>query len=171
MTAPDGLLPGDFFVTKMNGDVGLLISIGEYLNGDGFTQWDHAGIYVGDGHIVEAQPGGAILSPADRYAGHSETLWSTGRITPSQEQRTAIAAAARGYVGVGYSEAEYWALAAHRLHVPTPGLHEYITHTHRMICSQLVAQSWKDGGFDLFPGEWPGYITPARLGDRIKETI
>jgi uncharacterized protein YycO len=59
VTASVGPLPGDFFVTKISGDVGWLISVGEWLNGSRFGPWDHAGIYVGDGQIVEAEPGGA----------------------------------------------------------------------------------------------------------------
>ncbi|MFD0528969.1 hypothetical protein ACFQ1I_21765 [Kitasatospora arboriphila] len=51
-----------------------LIRIGQWLNASGFADYEHAFVFVGDGQLVEAQPGGAELRPsrcttADRRSG------------------------------------------------------------------------------------------------------
>lgn len=161
-------LPGDFFVTSISGTVGRLISVGEWLNGDGFGQWDHAGVYLGDGTTVEAQPGGAARQ---RLASHdpSRLLWSTGRIPLTDAQRTAIVTAATGYLGTPYSAADYFAIAAHRLRLPLPWLRTYVASSKHMICSQLVDRCYRDAGVQLFAdGRWDGYVTPAELAGVIE---
>lgn len=156
-------LPGDFFVTSISGQVGFWISVGEWLNGSRFGHWDHAGIYVGDGQLVEAEPGGARLAGLDEYAGRP-VAWSTGHVQLTDEQRTAIVAAARGYVGVGYSAADYFAIAAHRFHLPVPWLRAYVASSKHLICSALVDKAFQDAGVQLFAdGRWNGYVTPADL--------
>lgn len=161
-------LPGDFGLVKMGGEAGRLIRIGQWLNGDGFADYEHAFIYAGDGQIVEAEPGGAKCVPL-HYDG---VLWSTGiprQLRPFGDQRAAIVKAARGYTGTPYSFADYLALAAHRLHIPAPGLREYIASSGHMICSQLVDQCYQDAGVHLFDdGRWPGYVTPGSLYDVLK---
>ena len=154
-------LPGDFCCCSTGGEAGRLVSLGERLNGDSFTRYDHTFIYVGDGRIVEAQPGGAREAP---LGGYRDALWSTGHIPLTGEQRTVIVRAARSYIGVPYSWADYFALAAHRLRIPAPGLRRYIAATGHMICSQLVDRSFNDAAVHLFAdGRWTGYCTPAAL--------
>ncbi|MFB7949474.1 hypothetical protein ACFC6L_31700 [Kitasatospora phosalacinea] len=157
-------LPGDFAVVRMGGRTGRLIRIGQFLNGDGFADYEHAFVHVGDGELVEAQPGGAVLRPLSSYDDRP-ALWSTGRIPLTDEQRSAITAAARAYVGTPYSFADYLALAAVRLHLPIgPPLRHYVASTEHMICSQLVDQCYQDAGVHLFADHrWPGYVTPADL--------
>ncbi|MFD9125527.1 hypothetical protein [Kitasatospora sp. NPDC059571] len=156
--------PGDFAVVRMRDYAGRLIRIGQWLNGDGYSDYEHAFVFVGDGQLVEAQPGGAELRPLSVYDGHA-TLWSTGRFDLTEEQRTAVVAAARGYIGVPYSVLDYVALASHRLHLPIgPLIKGYVADSRHMICSQLVDQCYQDAGVQLFSdGRWPGYVTPADL--------
>lgn len=148
----------------MDGSVGRLIRFGQWLNGDGFADFEHAFVYLGDGDLVEAQPGGAVLESLTAYDGRP-VLWSTGRIALDDEQRQSVVAAARGYLGVPYSVADYFALAAHRIHLPvSPLLKGYVADSRHMICSQLVDQCYQDAGVQLFTdGRWPGYVTPADL--------
>jgi len=162
-------LPGDFAVVRMDGHVGRLIRLGQWLNGDGFADFEHAFVYVGDGELVEAQPGGAELLPITVYDGRP-TRWSTGRTALTDEQRSAVVAAARGYIGVPYSVADYFALAAHRFHLPIgPLIKGYVASTKHMICSQLVDQCYRDAGVQLFAdGRWPGYVTPADLANLLR---
>ena len=53
MTASRPLL-GDFGVVPMAGDLGKLIRFGEWLNGDGWSDIEHAVLYVGGGQLLEA---------------------------------------------------------------------------------------------------------------------
>ncbi|MEV8095907.1 hypothetical protein [Kitasatospora sp. NPDC085879] len=153
----------------MDGGVGRLIRIGQWLNGDGFADYEHAFVYLGGGQLVEAQPGGAELRPLSVYDGRP-ALWSTGRYALTDAQRAAIAAAARGYIGVPYSAADYVALAAHRFHLPVgPLIKGYVASSRHMICSQLVDQCYLDAGVHLFSdGRWPGYVTPADLAGLLR---
>ena len=166
---PSSRLPGDFAVVRMDGGVGRLIRIGQWLNGDGFADYEHAFVYLGGGQLVEAQPGGAELRPLSVYDGRP-ALWSTGRYALTDTQRAAIVAAARGYIGVPYSAADYVALAAHRFHLPVgPLIKGYVASSRHMICSQLVDQCYLDAGVHLFSdGRWPGYVTPADLAGLLR---
>ncbi|PBC78896.1 hypothetical protein BX265_3687 [Streptomyces sp. TLI_235] len=166
---PSSRFPGDFAVVRMDGRVGRLIRIGQWLNGDGFADYEHAFVYLGGGQLVEAQPGGAELRPLSVYDGRP-ALWSTGRYALTDAQRAAIVAAARGYIGVPYSAADYVALAAHRFHLPVgPLIKGYVASSRHMICSQLVDQCYLDVGVHLFSdGRWPGYVTPADLAGLLR---
>lgn len=154
-------LPGDFGLVPMGGDAGRLIRLGQWLNGDGFADYEHAFVLVDGGMIVEAESGGAR-----RTAMHYEkVLWSTGHVALTDAQRRGIVAAADGYVGTPYSAADYFALAAHRLDLPwSQALKGYVATSAHMICSQLVDRCYQDAGVQLFDdGRWCGYVTPGSL--------
>lgn len=155
--------PGDFAVVRMNGATGRLIRLGQWLNGDGFADYEHAFVYIGDGLVVEAEPGGARRGSLGYYA-HAPMLWSTGRIALTDGQRATVVAAALGYVGVPYSFVDYLSIMALRFRLPVPWLHRYVANSGHMICSQLVDQCYQDAGIRLFPdGRWPGDVTPGDL--------
>ncbi|MFJ8040523.1 hypothetical protein ACIRBX_08475 [Kitasatospora sp. NPDC096147] len=162
-------LPGDFAVVRMGGRGGRAIRIGQWLNGDGFDDFEHAFVHVGNEELVEAQPGGAELRPLSVYTDGRPIRWSTGRIPLTDDQRRAIVAAARGYVGTPYSVADYLALAAHRFRLPVGLLiRAYVANSGHMICSQLVDQCYQDAGVHLFTdGRWSGYVTPADLANLL----
>jgi cell wall-associated NlpC family hydrolase len=154
--------PGDFAVIPIPGAAGKLISIGEWLNGDGFGDYDHAEIYVGNNQTIGAYPGGAALLGLPEI--QSGWLWSTGHITLTDAERAGIVSQAMACRGVPYSSLDYFALAAHRLHIPAPLLKNYVASTKHMICSQLVDYCFMQAGVHLFTdGRWPGYVTPANL--------
>ena len=158
MTGPQ---PGDFACVSIGGEGGRLIALGERLNGDAFTQYQHAFIYIGDGRIIQAEPGGAVSAP---LGGYGNIAWSSARWPLTAAQRVKVVAAATVRLGTPYSWLDYWAIGMHRLHVPAPGLKAFIASTRHMICSQLVDQCYADAGVHLFAdGRWPGYVTPADL--------
>jgi hypothetical protein len=159
---------GDYGCCPIGGPTGPLVSFLEWLNGDGFTRWDHAFVVtsVHPLRVVEAEPGGAreVAVPG------APVVWSTGRLglELTTAQREEIAAVALGFAlsKTPYSWADYLALALRRLHIPFPGLRSYIASTHHEICSALVAACYDAAGIHLFPGEWDGYVTPAMLAER-----
>jgi hypothetical protein len=179
---PANLKPGDFFLVSFDGknpnignDVnhwlmhGGWIRLGQWANGDGFAQYEHAGLYVGDGKIIEAQNKGTAIADVHRYD-NNDVRWSSGIINPTVEQRIAICHAAYGYVGTPYSWPDYYALAAKRLHLTlsAPALKDYVASTKHMICSQVVDQCYEDSGYHLFnDGRWPGYVTPGSLNSLL----
>lgn len=168
---------GDYACRKMGGTPGKLISLGELLNGDGFSEYDHAEIFVGKadrngpfGYTMGAYPGGARLVPlsADQLETGHGFLWSSGKIPLSDVERQRIVYNALLCRGIGYSSADYFALALHRFRLDVPELKGFIASTHSMICSQLVDWCYMTAGVKLFQdGRWPGYVTPAALADLI----
>ena len=148
--------PGDIGLCTIKGEVGKLIRVGQWLNGDGFSRYTHAFV-MGDGDtIVEAQPGGAVHVPQR----HGGILW-----LPCPDQyRRGVVEAALGLVGTPYSALDYFALAALRLHIPSHELHDYVRSTGHMICSQLADEAARRGGWNIFKdGRMPQDVTPGDL--------
>jgi hypothetical protein len=99
-------------------------------------------------------------------------LWSTGHIELTEPQRAAIVKKALACKGIPYSAIDYVALAMHRLHLPAPGLREYIESSEHLICSQLVDMCYRLAGVHLFSdNRWPGYVTPADLANLILKDL
>lgn len=166
MTTPQPQ-PGDFAVTSVHGPVGFLISVGEWLNGSRFGHWDHAFVYVGDGQIVEAQPEGARLAGLDKYQGRP-VAWSTGHVELTEAERAAVVAAARSFIGVPYSAADYFALALWHFRLRIPWARNVMASRKSMICSQLTDAAYAAAGVHLFDdGRQPGDVTPADLAQLI----
>jgi hypothetical protein len=151
--------PGDIGLTRIRGEAGDLIRVGQWLNGQGFAPYEHCFVHLGGGAIIEAEPGGARITQLSEYDAQS-VVWL--RCPPGLGQR--VATAARIFEHTPYSAADYLALAAHRLHIPAPGLREFIGASGHMICSQLCDRAAKLGGWNLFSdGRWDGYVTPAAI--------
>jgi hypothetical protein len=159
--------PGDIGIVRMPGVVGRLILWGQWMNGSGSENYEHAFVVVGEvedtpnvgTQIIEAMPGGALLSPLSRYDGFEPVYL---RCPPAL--RDGVAAAALSFRGVKYSALDYGALAMHRFHIPAPGLRHYIDTTGHMICSQLADRAAFVEGWFLFDDDrWLGYVTPLDL--------
>lgn len=167
MTTPQ---PGDFFLAPMPGWVGAGIKFGQFLNGEGFRKYQHAGILLEDGTTMEAMPNGARSFRIDRFS--PETLrWSTDLVDMTASQRLDVLHYARACRGVPYSFADYAALAAHRFHVPAPHLKKFIRDSGHMICSQMVDWIYMKSDVNLFEDKrWEGYVTPASL-DMLLDSI
>ncbi|MFE7246063.1 hypothetical protein [Streptomyces sp. NPDC057580] len=160
--------PGDIGLTSITGTVGRLIQIGQWLNGDGFGPYEHAFIVLPDDQLIEAEPGGAQVAPLSEYDDREVLYVSPAGLTPAQ--REAIVSCALKYRDVPYSFLDYAALAAHRFHLPVPGLRTYVESTGHMICSQLCDQAYKDAGIQLFDdGRWEGYVTPMDLYNQLAD--
>lgn len=171
-TKPYQPKPGDIGLTQISGWGGKAIRLAQWLNGEGFADYQHAFMVTDPPRpddrltwIVEAMPGGAQY--VHNWHDSARTRWL---ICPD-EYRTAVSRAARGFKGVPYSAADYVALAAHRFHIPAPHLERYIKDSGHMICSQLVDAAAAEGGWHLFDdNRWPGYVTPLSL-NRLWESL
>jgi hypothetical protein len=158
--------PGDIGLTQIADWGGRVIRLGQWLNGEGIADYQHAFVYIGQARslnpdadmIVEAMPQGA--RQIRNWHDPARTRW----LVCPDEYRSAVVASALGFIGVGYSFADYAALAAHRLHIPAPHLERYIRDSGHMICSQLADRAAAEGGWHLFKdGRWDGYVTPLSL--------
>jgi hypothetical protein len=163
---------GDFVLVKMHGGVSAAIRIGQWLNGSGFADYEHVAIYDGNGGLWEATPKRGIMHNWLTEYESASLLWSTGIIPLTPDQRAAIVASAKRYKDVDYSFLDYFALAAHRLHIPAPDLKRYIRTSHHMICSQFVDRCYLDAGYHLFnDNRWEGYVTPGDLYQLLTPTV
>lgn len=156
--------PGDIGLVKISGVVGFLIRLGQWLCGDGFANFEHAFVYIGDGKIVEAEPGGARIANLSEYAGKVVRVIPA----PSAEVGAGVAAVAVAYVGVGYSALDYDYIAIRRrlklLGFLLPDLKRLIQTSKHMICSQLADAAAENAGWHLFTdGRWTGDVTPGDL--------
>lgn len=162
--------PGDIGIVRMTGWGGRAIRFGQWINGDGYRNYEHAYVVVGGyvrgsdrpggtAKIIEAMPGGALLSPLAKY----DNLQPVYLRCPD-EYRSAVASAAAALQDTPYSGADYLALAAHRFHIPTPLLKRYIRNSGHLICSQLADHAAMVGGWHIFTdGRWEGDVTPGDL--------
>lgn len=153
--------PGDFGLVSISGVTGLAVRIGQYLNGDGFSDFQHAFVVLDGERVLEAEPGGARIMPLTEYKG-TNAVYSTWQLT--DQQRAAIVDTALSLVGIPYSALDYLSLVLHRLHIRPPGLKRYIASTGHMICSQLVDHCYEQAGVHLFnDGRWSGDVTPGDM--------
>ena len=163
---------GDFAVVHVTGTVGWFIRFGQWINGNGFSDFEHAFVYVGNNKIVEAEPGGAKLNDLSRYDGR-RIAWYSAPI----DKREDIAYHARLLIGVKYSFLDYLSIALLRLKIFAPRygwvaylLRDYVASTGHLICSQLVDASYLNAGASLFAdGRFTGDVTPANLYKLILE--
>lgn len=163
MTEP---LPGDFGLTKISGVAGAFVNFGQWFAGD-FAPVQHALVYVGDGLVVQAMPSGAELIPLTEAS--PVVKWSTGLIDLTSQTREDIADEAYGLVGTPYSFLDYLSIALTRLGVPSQLIRDRVASSGHLICSQLVVEAYARAGVDLFPGTFPGDVTPGDLWNLLKE--
>ena len=157
--------PGDIGLTQISGAGGKAIRLAQWLNGDGFKDFEHAFVVTSVGSdgtvwIVEAMPGGA------EHVANWHSAPKVHYLRCPDQYRTGVARAALDCANrkVPYSIADYFSLAAHRLHIPAPHLRSYIRSRGHMMCSQLADYCALKGGWHLFEdGRWEGDVTPADL--------
>lgn len=176
MTYTEMRQPGDLGCIHTAGPLGWGIRVAQWLDGNGFRDYEHVRIYLGGGQVLQAEAGGTTISGNHVKQGE---LWSTG-LFPSWQPVTAEEAhkIAGQFKGVPYDYLDYWALTAHRLHVPDlpvwPGsredegervtLQHFIGDSGHEMCSQLGDDYELRLGRHLFAdGRWPGYVTPGDI--------
>jgi len=129
---------GDYFVVHTTGPSARLIQVGNW------SIWNHAGLYLGDGMIIEALPTGVSLAPLSKYDNH-EIIWSTGHDSPFTEaEAEELRRFALTFVGDSYG---VWSIIALGFKCLTFGIplipaDWFAEKEHSVICSQLVAWVW-----------------------------
>lgn len=154
-------LPGDFALTKITGFTGRAIAAGQALIGDA-SPVQHALIYVGNGMIIQAMPGGAELIPLEDAS--DPVLWSSHLFPLTDAQRDAMVVEAVALVGTPYSYMDYASLGLAHFSVRPAWVTKFIADSGHLICSQLVDEVYARAGIQLFDdGRLPGDVTPGDL--------
>lgn len=168
--------PGDWFVTTISGPGGLVIDWGEAwadavaLHKVSASErrlaedWRHAGIFLDNGSVLQAEPHGAEIVTWTPAPG---TLISTG-LWPALDPESVTHLAAE-LTGTPYSWLDYAQLALHRMGRNTDKLQAEIKNSGHMMCSQLVDRFQMDLGVHLFDDDrWEGDVMPLDLGLLLK---
>jgi cell wall-associated NlpC family hydrolase len=151
--------PGDYFTVRTGGWVAHVIRMATES-----SHANHAGIFLGDGEVIEAEPHGAKIGPASRYL--TRAHWSTAPLT--DEQRAAIVREARKLEGAKYGYVDIAVLGlVHVFGWKCPAwVRRYLQRSDRLICSQLVDLAYCRAGVHLFDdGRVPAEVTPGDLYD------
>jgi hypothetical protein len=154
-------LPGDFGLVSISGAGGKLVRLGQWLNGDGWSDFHHAFLVLDYNEVLEAEPGGARIVPLSNYAG-TNAVYSDWDLTVPQ--RAEIVRQARPLEHTPYSWLDYLSLALHRFHIPAPHLRRFIADSGHLICSQLVDLAYLRAGLHMFDDRrWEADVTPGDL--------
>lgn len=169
---------GDIGLVSISGDVGKAIRVGQWLlaaidqwtpagrsikDDEDWANYQHAFVYLGNGMLIEAEPGGARIRPLSEYDGASIYWCRHISAGLSPKTRNAIVLHAQALLKTPYSFLDYFALTARKLHIWLPGLRFYVQLTRHLICSALAVWSYELGGSTVFDGVWPGYVDPLDL--------
>lgn len=151
---------GDYLVTATGG------WFGKAIRRVTRSPVNHAAVYVGDGMIVEAQPGGAKKSPVTEYP---NAIWSHMHL--SHFQRVGIAIRAENMIGTPYSFLDIFVQALVRIfgwHAPGWAI-KRLSSPKRLQCAQLVDYCYQKNDIELFPDGRPnGLVSPGDLLDAIQ---
>lgn len=150
--------PGDYGVVATKGIIGFLIQLGT------LTKFNHAFIYIGDGKIIEANPGGVSISDVSKY---TNIVWNKNEYK-TDEQRQALVQQAKTHLGHSYSFLAIVAITLEIFKINRPAwMIKRLSSSGDDICSQLVAQDYRACGF-VVDGKTPDfYITPSDLIYRL----
>jgi cell wall-associated NlpC family hydrolase len=175
---PDLFFPrGAMFLTQIEGWTGRWVGAAQaFVRGGSY--WTHAGICLGDGLLLEGQPGGAVVTDARRLLDGRPLLVSDDPMRrwleanpeaygPQTEilKRAQVADVAMTLVGTPYSYLDYLALTAVEARFPGAGaLRRYVESSGHLICSALVDRVYSRSGIELFDDErYAGDVTPGDL--------
>jgi cell wall-associated NlpC family hydrolase len=166
--------PGDYLVTRTSGAWYDRLAAWA-IRFDTDSPVNHAALAVGptddypEGAIIEARPGGAAYNSIHAYP---QAIWSTGRLperlTPDNDDRRKIVAAATTMIGTPYSWLDIIAigLAQRRTGRVVDGDEWWVKRISgdgHLICSQLVDEAFHVAGIELLAGRLPGLVAPSDL--------
>jgi hypothetical protein len=131
---------------------------------------NHVFIAIGDGRIVEAEPGGVRIRDASEYAGCRIEYNDVEPMTA--DQRAAVAGFAENLIGEAYD----WTadgidgLVALGIRWRILGL---IPKARRSVmCSELAARAGRSAGLDWLCGQTiAAQVTPGMLAQRVDEQV
>jgi len=148
---------GDYFVVHTTGWAARLIQFGTG------SKWNHAGIYIGDGQVIEARPNGVKIRSIDQYSSFP-IIWSNEPLT--EVQRKNLIKFAKTFENEKYGIGSIIALAFKCLGLSVLPLNILAEKEKRVICSQLVACSYSHIKIKLTTKPH-ALVTPADLAKRL----
>lgn len=160
--ATPGIPAGVYGCVRTRGLVPLLIRA---VTG---SPYDHAFVVIGDGRIVEAEPGGVRIRDITEYAGYRMILNAAEPMTDAQRaQVTVFAADLRGErYNWGADTVDGLAALGIRWRI----LGRLARARRSVMCSELVAEAGRSAGLDWLCGQAdPSQVVPGMLAKRIDD--
>lgn len=156
------MLPGDLFLTQIDGAVGVVIRCGQAFAGD-FSRYIHAGIILDNDEVISAQPSGARVDPLASII--DKRPLAIMPVPPTaQDRRGRIVEFARSLEGHRYGFEAYLSIALARLGIKPGWLQNLMASERGLICSAFADAVWLDAGIHLFDdGRLLGEVTPGDL--------
>jgi uncharacterized protein YycO len=150
-------LPGNYFVTRTGGWAGRAIRLGT------LSHWNHSGLYLGDGKIIEATPHGVVIGNLSEY---QTVIWNRHDVI-TDEQHAGIIAYAKSRLNDPYGFLEIAVLVLRILGLKTFSdlLARQLNEVKGVICSQLVELAYRSAGIVLVD-EADYLVTPEDLAER-----
>lgn len=162
------MAPGDILLIRTHHLASRLIRFGQRGYGRDLAQWNHVGVCVGNGEIVEALTGGIVLSPVSKYPAEDVRLVQVdakpagATVTADLDMRLNAVMFAHSCVGERYGWGTILCIALKAL---TRG-HVQFGVQGTQICSGLAARSLERLGFNFNPYD-PAELTPAFLAKTL----
>lgn len=129
---------------------------------------DHCFVSIGDGRIVEAEPGGVRIGDVSEYAGCRVEYNADEAMTDTQ--RAAVAEFAESKRGEAYAWTADAVDGLRSLGLRWRFLARFERARRSVMCSELAAQAGQYAGLDWLCGQDdPCEVTPAMLAQRIDE--
>lgn len=155
--------PGDFFVARSVGPFSWLTRLVTR------SHYAHAGFFVTAGTVVEAEPGGARLTPWSHFTGKVvRTSAGVPGFELTDDQRRHAAAVGMSLVGTPYGFLDLLCIGLLQFGVRPRWVRNRVRRSDRLICSQLVDLARLALGSHLFDdGRLPQDVSPGDLADLI----
>lgn len=142
-------LPGDIIVVKSR------TLIGKVIRWTTKSWASHVAVYIGDGYVFEARPGGARTVPLTNYEG-KKWDYKIYRLEAPKRLIEKFINALIQKTGRGYDYGQIASIAVERL----CGLKIKAQNKQLAICSEIIYESAKEVGIQV-PEITQAYITPG----------
>lgn len=178
--------PGSFGLAVIGGKLGKWIDRGQAIVENQDYRFTHAFIVLDNEQVIEAEPGGAIISPLSKYTSRPEgtVLFSDEPVQQALDIlfesvdvirfedlgyaesriRQRIVDFGRELEGTPYNYLDYLAIGLDRFGVRPKLIRKRLARHDRLICSQLVDYVYLAAGIHLFKdGRDSMDVTPGDL--------
>lgn len=145
--------PAQMGLTRIEGVAGAGIWLGQKAIRlrHPFCPVQHAFFVLDNDNVIEAMPGGAIITPLAHYTEtyRSEFTVYTNLTLTSQQEESCIAEAWK-LKGVPYNYVTYGVLAAKRFGISSLKIDRMLSNKNFQMCSQLDDEAYNRGGVHLY---------------------
>jgi hypothetical protein len=169
-------VPGSFGLAVISGKTGYWVRKGQNIVEGRKTHYTHAFLVLDNNEVIEAEPGGAILTPLSKYMDGGDVLFCDKPVKNAvgnqlypydggeKEIRERVIDFGRSLKGIPYNYMDYLAIGLEHFNIDLRVVRNRVRRPDRLICSQLVDFVYQMAGIHLFDdGRVSQDVTPADL--------